>query len=137
MAAALPLSGPQPLPALGAPRVTQAVVFVRGMQIAAEIGIYDQEHGRTQPLVCDVELTLDAHGFEHITDTVNYETILTKARAIAAEGHLKLVETFAERLALACFDDPRTTKVRVRVEKPEALAPDAQAAGVELVVVRP
>ena len=141
MAAPVPFSGPQAVPApdahLGAPRVVQTLVFVRGMHIKAEVGIYDQEHGRTQPLICDVELTLDAHGFEHITDTVNYETILARAQAIAAEGHLKLVETFAERLAFACFDDPRTTRVRVRVEKPEALAPDAEAAGVELVVSRP
>jgi dihydroneopterin aldolase len=137
VAAPLPFSGPQPIPSPEAPRVVQTLVFVRGMHIQAEIGIYDQEHGRTQPLICDVELTLDAQGFEHITDTVNYETILARAQAIAAEGHLKLVETFAERLAFACFDDPRTTKVRVRVEKPEALAPDAEAAGVELVVARP
>jgi dihydroneopterin aldolase len=135
VAAPIPLSGAAP--ASDTPRVTRAVVFVRAMRIDAEIGIYDQEHGRTQPLICDVELTLDAHGFEHIADTINYETILAKAQAIAAKGHLKLVETFAERLGLACLEDPRASRVRVRVEKPEALAPHAQAAGVELVVERP
>ncbi len=132
MAAPIPL----PTPAPDAARVTRATVFVRALRIDAEIGIYDQEHGRTQPLICDVELTLDAHGFEHIADTINYETIVAKAQAIAAEGHLKLVETFAERLALACLEDPRVSRVRVRVEKPEALAPHGQA-GVELVLERP
>jgi dihydroneopterin aldolase len=133
VAAPIPLPTPEP----DAPRVTRAVVFVRALRIDAEIGIYDQEHGRTQPLICDVELTLDAHGFEHIADTINYETILAKAQAIATQGHLKLVETFAERLALACLEDPRARRARVRVEKPEALAPHAQAAGVELVLERP
>ena len=135
MAAPVPLSGA--LPASGAPRITRTTVFVRALRIDAEIGIYDQEHGRTQPLICDVELTLDAHGFEHIADTINYETIVAKAQAIAGQGHLKLVETFAERLALACLEDPRAVRARVRVEKPEALAPHAQAAGVELVLERP
>jgi dihydroneopterin aldolase len=135
VAAPIPLSGA--LPASDTPRVTRATVFVRALRIDAEIGIYDQEHGRTQPLICDVELTLDAHGFEHIADTINYETIVTKAQAIAAQGHLKLVETFAERLAQACLEDPRAVRVKVRVEKPEALAPHAQAAGVELVLERP
>jgi dihydroneopterin aldolase len=126
-----------PTSATGAPRITRATVFVRALRIDAEIGIYDQEHGRTQPLICDVELLLNAHAFEHIADTINYETIVAKAQAIAAQGHLKLVETFAERLALACLDDPRVSRVKVRVEKPEALAPHAQAAGVELVLERP
>jgi dihydroneopterin aldolase len=133
VAAPIPLPTSEP----AAPRLTQAVIFVRALRIDAEIGIYDQEHGRTQPLICDVELTLDAQVFEHIADTINYETIVTKAQAIAAQGHLKLVETFAERLGLACLEDPRVSRVRVRVEKPEALAPHAQAAGVELVLERP
>jgi len=32
--------------------------------------------------------------------------------------------------------DPRVIRARVRVEKPEALAPDAAAAGVEVVLER-
>lgn len=119
-----------------APHIARATVFVRAIRIDAEIGIHDHEYGRSQPLIVDVEMTIDAVGFEHIADTVNYETILAKARAIAAEGHLKLVERYAERLAYACMEDPRAKRVRVRVEKPEALAPHAQAAGVELVVER-
>lgn len=114
-----------------------AKVFVRAMRVDAEIGIYDHEYGRTQPLIVDVEMEIAADGFDNIHDTVNYEAILNKARQIAAEGHLKLVETYAERLARACLDEPRTLRVRVRVEKPEALAPYAEAAGVELTVERP
>jgi dihydroneopterin aldolase len=60
----------------------------------------------------------------------------TSARAIADAGHIDLVETFAERLAQACFADARVTRARVRVEKPLALAPHAAAAGVEITAVR-
>lgn len=111
-------------------------VFVRGLRLDAEIGVYDHEYGRRQPLVVDVELDVATHGCEHIADTVNYETVVAKAREVVASGHLKLVETFAERLAQACFEDPRVTRARVRIEKPEALAPAAQAAGVEITAVR-
>ena len=113
-----------------------ARVFVRAMRIEAQIGIYDHEHGRSQPLIVDVEMAIAASGFENIHDTVNYEAILAKAHAVAAAGHVKLVETYAEQLAKACLEDPRALQVRVRVEKPEALAPHAEAAGVELVVER-
>jgi len=33
--------------------------------------------------------------------------------------------------------DPRLERVRIRVEKPLALAPDAKGAGVELILQRP
>ena len=117
-------------------RVIVTKVFVRGLKVEAWIGVYDHEHGRQQPLVIDVELDVAATHCEQLGDTVNYETILQAAQGIAAEGHIDLVETFAERLAQACFDDGRVTRARVRVEKPLALAPHAAAAGVEITAVR-
>jgi dihydroneopterin aldolase len=111
-------------------------VFVRGLRVEAEIGVYDHEHGRLQPLLIDVELDVAAESCEHIADTVNYEDVAGHARRLAAAGHLKLIEAFAERLARACLEDRRVTRVRVRVEKPEALAPFAAAAGVEVTLSR-
>jgi len=111
-------------------------VFVRGLRLQAEVGVYDHEHGRLQPLLVEVELQIAGAGFDHIADTVNYETVRDRAKALAAAGHWKLIETFAERLAYALIDDPRVQAVRVRVEKPEALHPDAAAAGVEISLER-
>jgi len=134
MSASTPIPFPPPE---AKARLAAASVFVRHMLIEAEIGIHAHEYGRTQPLVVDVEMDIATEGFDNIHDTVNYEHILQKARAVAAEGHTKLVETYAERLAQACLEEPRALRVRVRVEKPEALAPHAQAAGVEIVLERP
>jgi dihydroneopterin aldolase len=111
-------------------------IFVRGLAVDAEIGIYDHERDRTQPLVLDVELSLAPGRVEHIADTINYELVLTEARRIAGAGHMNLVETFADRLARALMVDARVLRVRVRVEKPQALAPHAEAAGVEVVLER-
>ena len=119
-----------------AARLIGAKVFVRGLKIDAEIGIHAHEHGRHQPLVVDVELDIAGGAWDRIADTINYEMIAAKARATAAHGHFQLVEAFAERLGWACLEDERVSRVRVRVEKPLALAPDAAAAGAELVLVR-
>ncbi|MFZ0268353.1 dihydroneopterin aldolase [Caulobacter sp.] len=134
--AAQPLKTPNDAPQPNAARVIVTKVFVRGLKVDAWIGVYDHEHGRQQPLVIDVELDVAASHCEDLGDTVNYETILQAAQAIAAEGHIDLVETFAERLAQASFADGRVTRARVRVEKPLALAPHAAAAGVEITAVR-
>src|SRR5436190_20527152 len=116
--------------------ITQTSVFVRGLTLEVEIGIYEHEHDRKQPLVIDVELSLTPHRVEHFSETFNYETVLTEARRIAGHGHMNLVETFADRLARALMSDTRVIRARVRVEKPEALAPHAKAAGVEVVLER-
>lgn len=111
-------------------------VFVTGVKVQAEIGVYRHEIGRVQPLIVDVELDVPTDGSDRLADTVNYEAILQAAQAVAASGHIALVETFAHRLADRCLADPRVARARVRVEKPLALAPDAVAAGVDITVGR-
>ena len=125
---------PDPTPA--ASRIVITKVFVRGLRVDAHIGVHRHEMGRTQPLVVDVELDVAVSDWSRLSETVNYEIIAEKARQIAAEGHRGLVETFAHHLAEACFEEPRVTRARVRVEKPNALAPEAEAAGVEITAVR-
>jgi dihydroneopterin aldolase len=114
-----------------APLLQSLTVFVRGLRIEAGIGVYDHEHGRLQTLVIDVTLELGPHAVERLSDTVNYETVAAAARAIVAEGHVGLVESFAERLALDCLKDGRVLRAVVRVEKPGALD-GVDAAGCEV-----
>jgi dihydroneopterin aldolase len=133
MADPVPFPHPPEDPAI---RISETRVFVRGLTLDVEIGIYEHEHGRRQPLVVDVELDLTPHRVEHFSETFNYEVVLTEARRIADHGHMNLVETFADRLARALMSDARVIRARVRVEKPEALEPHAKAAGVEVVLER-
>lgn len=125
-----------PTPSIdGALRHEALTVFVRGLRIEAGIGVYDHEHGRLQPLVLDVSLELAPGPVGRLSETINYETVAAQARAIAAAGHIGLVETFAGRLAAACLEDGRVLRARVRIEKPGALEP-AEAAGCEVVLAR-
>ena len=110
-------------------------VFVRGLNIQAGIGIHDHEIGRLQTLIIDVSLDMGPQTVTRLADTVNYETIAQAARDIAAEGHIGLVESFAERLALAVLADDRVRRVTVRIEKPGALD-GAVAPGCEVVFGR-
>jgi 7,8-dihydroneopterin aldolase/epimerase/oxygenase len=128
-----------PVPTASEPsviRVEAAKVFVRALHVEAEVGVYAHEHGRRQPLLIDVELDVAAAAGDHLSDAVNYETIVAKAEAIAARGHVKLIESFAERLARACLEDLRVSRARVRIEKPQALAPAAAAGGAEIILTR-
>jgi len=120
----------------GTSTLAASKVFVTGVQVQAEIGVYRHEIGRVQPLIVDVELDVPTNSSDRLAETVNYETILRAAQELAAQGHVDLVETFAHRLAEKCLEDVRVTRARVRIEKPLALAPHAVGAGVEIVVQR-
>ena len=126
---------PLPLTGAGAPRLEGLTVFVRGLTLEAGIGIHDHELGRLQRLVIDVTLDLSPVPIERLGDTVNYETVAAAARAIVSEGHVGLVETFAQRLDTACLNDSRVRRCSVRIEKPGALQ-GAAAAGCEVVLSR-
>lgn len=46
-----------------------------------------------------------------------YETLITRIKEMAGEGHVILVETFAERIADLTLTDRRVAAVSVDVEK--------------------
>ena len=110
------------------PRRLGMTVHVRGLQVQASIGVYDHEKGCLQPLVIDVELDLGAAPVRDLSDTLDYDGVARICLGLAAGGHIELVETFAERVALECMRDVRVLGVRVRIDKPTAIA-GAAAAG--------
>jgi 7,8-dihydroneopterin aldolase/epimerase/oxygenase len=62
---------------------------------------------------------------------VDYEKLADAVRRIVGTGHVRLVETLAERIAEACLTDRRVHLARIRVEKLDIFA-DATSAGVEI-----
>ena len=116
-------------------RVEALRVFMTGLTVQAEIGLYARERGRRQPLVIAVEAEVEPRRVSDPDETVNYETFAARARKLADSGHVDLVETFAQRLADLLLDHPRVMRVRVRVDKPEALG-DAAQVGCELILTK-
>ncbi|HWF64620.1 MAG TPA: dihydroneopterin aldolase [Rhizomicrobium sp.] len=108
-------------------------VFIRNLELPAHIGVYRQEEGRTQKVRINLDLaTADiTDAQDRLENVVDYHVIEKRIRAILAEGHVRLAETLAERIAAACFEDNRVRTVRVRVEKLEALT-SAESVGIEI-----
>lgn len=109
-------------------------VFVRDLVLEASIGVHAHEHQARQRIRINLDLAV-LEGADPLTDeladVVCYEDIVARVRAIVAEGHVRLVETLAERIAAACLRDPRVPVARVRVEKLDVFA-DAASVGVEI-----
>ena len=120
------------------PRTASAPVrkiFVRDLVLDAFIGAYDEEQGVSQPVRIDfeVEVTepMDPMS-DRLEDVVCYNRLVGGVKAIIENGHIKLVETFAERIADLALSHPNALAVIVRVEKPNAIQ-EAGAAGVEII----
>jgi dihydroneopterin aldolase len=113
------------------------LVFVRGLELQARLGVHPHEKAAPQRVVIHVELAVlddaapDGIGPDDLKRVVDYGQIVRAARASAAEGHTLLVETLAERVAIAALADVRVQRVRVTVEKPDAY-PDVAAVGVTI-----
>lgn len=111
-----------------------AHLFVRGLMVEAEIGVWAHEKGRRQIIRLDIDLAVDdprSAGDDH-GKVVCYEWASNEARAVVATGHFNLVERVAEEIADRLLSDGRVHAVRIRVEKPGAIR-GAEAAGIEIV----
>ena len=115
-------------------------VFLRDMVLQASIGVYQHEHATPQRVRINVDLAVDEGDPADATDSlhrvVSYEVVANTVRRIAGAGHIKLVETLAERIAEACLHDSRVRLARVQVEKLDVF-PDAAAGGVVVERARP
>ncbi|NKC30001.1 dihydroneopterin aldolase [Falsiroseomonas selenitidurans] len=111
------------------------VVFLRGLELMARLGIYAHEKAGPQRILLSVELVVAddfapaAIGPDDFRRVVDYERLVQTARATVAQGHVLLVETLAEMVALAALEDPRVERARVTVEKPDAFT-DVATVGV-------
>ncbi|MEL6361982.1 MAG: dihydroneopterin aldolase [Pseudomonadota bacterium] len=113
---------------------TSRTVFVRELTIPAFIGAYDHEFDHKQPVVIDLDLEVvepATPAADKLENVVCYNRMCTGIREIVDEGHIKLVETLAERIATFALAHPMVNAVRVRVQKPEAIS-EAAGAGVEI-----
>jgi dihydroneopterin aldolase len=109
-------------------------VFVRDLIVDCVIGVHAHEKDRTQRVRINVDLGVSEGGQSHndrLENVVCYEDVVTRIRAIVADGHINLVETLAERIAEVCLQAPQCRSARVRVEKLDVFA-DAESVGVEI-----
>lgn len=95
-------------------------VTISELQVAADIGVYAHEHGRAQPLVVDIVLTIRVPSRDMLEETVDYQRIADDAHVLARE-RTALIETYAMRLAERCIAHPRVSRADVRISKPGAL----------------
>lgn len=99
-------------------------VFIRDLILPVYIGVWSEEKGVAQKVRFTVELSFvgPQPSQNDVDPAISYDFILEGIRAVISKGHIRLVETLAERIASHCLSHPQSADVSVTVEKIERVA---------------
>lgn len=111
-------------------------VFLQDLVLLAAIGVYPHEQGVTQRIRLNISFGVAdepglAIGRDDLSRTVSYERVLQLVKQLIDEGHVRLVETLAERIAAGVLMDRRIRVIRVKVEKLDVFS-ELDSVGVEI-----
>jgi FolB domain-containing protein len=111
-------------------------IFVRDFVLPMRVGAYAHEREKPQRVRFDVDVRVRRTGraSADMRDVFSYDVVTDAIRIIAAQEHIPLIETLAERVAAIILAHARVASVMVRVEK---LDLGAGTVGVEIRRERP
>lgn len=109
-------------------------VFITNLRVRGILGIHDWERVTQREIIINVTLfvdTLPAAQSDDIADCVSYSDMARKIRAHVEGAARMTVEALANDLAELCLQEPKVSRVIIRVDKPGAV-PEADSVGVEV-----
>jgi dihydroneopterin aldolase len=101
-------------------------IELRGLRVAARIGVTDEELEADRPLLIDIDLipaSCEATETDAIEDTLDYSAVGAIAERTATEQPHRTLERLAARIAEAVLAAGGCDEVGVRVAKPDPPMP--------------
>jgi FolB domain-containing protein len=114
-------------------------VIISDLRLRAVIGIDEEERSHLWDILVNLVLYSDfntAGKSDDITDCVNYATVVRMVQTYVEQSRKHTVEAMAEDIARLCLEIQGVRGVRVRVEKPGAVA-FTRLVGVEIERFKP
>ncbi len=109
-------------------------ILVRDLRVEVLIGIHKRERHVAQVVSIDLDIGLPGDAVfasDRVADTIDYEQVALRIKALAGSGHFKLVETFADRIAKLLLEDFKAPWVKVSAAK-IGILPNAKFVGVSI-----
>jgi dihydroneopterin aldolase len=109
-------------------------ILLRDLRIEVLIGIHKRERHVAQVVSIDLDIGLPGttvFATDKVADTIDYEQVALRIKALAGTGHFRLVETFAERIARLLIDEFKAPWVKVSAAK-IGILPNAKFVGVSI-----
>jgi 7,8-dihydroneopterin aldolase/epimerase/oxygenase len=109
-------------------------ILIRDLRVEALIGIHKRERHAVQTLSIDLDIGIPGTAVfssDKVADTIDYEQVTLRIKALAASGHFRLVETFVERIATLLIGDFGAPWVKVSAAK-IGILPNVKFVGVSI-----
>ncbi len=112
--------------------VTAQRILISDLILSCGIGVTEKERAEQQRLRFNIRLDTRPNPprEDKITEVVDYGRLVARIRGACAKAEVRLLESLSERIAQACFLDPRVIGARVRIEKLDRY-PDVAGIGSE------
>ncbi|MDQ7988169.1 MAG: dihydroneopterin aldolase [Candidatus Dactylopiibacterium sp.] len=106
-------------------------IFIEGMLVNANVGIFPRERTASQPLEINMTFGVpdDAALRDDIADTIGYDQVVERIRAVLAQRQFNLLETLGEFVVNLMFEEFAAPWVRVSISKPGVMK-DVRRVGV-------
>ena len=99
-------------------------IIISNLHAHGIIGVYEHERSTPQDILISITLYTDtrkAAQSDDLVDCINYDALSQEVCQHAETARRLTVEALAEDIAGLCLKEKGVKKVRVRVEKPDAL----------------
>ena len=109
-------------------------VLIKDFTINEIIGIHQNEKINKQKIIFNIVIDVNQNIYpdeNNLSSIVDYEKITNKLKKLAKNKKYNFLESLAEDSFDEIFSDKRINSVKIKIEKPEAIA-NAQSVGVEV-----
>jgi len=109
-------------------------VLIKDFIIYEIIGIHQNEKTNKQKIIFNIVIDVNQNIYpdeNNLSSIVDYEKITNKLKKLAKNKKYNFLESLAEDSFNEIFEDKRINSVKIKIEKPEAIA-NAQAVGIEV-----
>ena len=109
-------------------------VLIKDFVIYEIIGIHQNEKINKQKIIFNIVINVDQNispDENNLASIVDYEKITNKLKNLAKNKKYNFLESLAEDSFNEIFEDKRINSVKIKIEKPDAIA-NAQSVGVEV-----
>ena len=109
-------------------------VLIKDFIIYEIIGIHKNEKINKQKIIFNIVINVNQNIYpdeNDLSSIVDYEKITNKLKKLAKNKRYNFLESLAEDSFSEIFADKRINSVKIKIEKPDAIA-NAQSVGVEV-----
>lgn len=100
------------------------IVFIKGLELNALIGVYDFERTTKQRVVVDLELhtcLLKAAQSDDVNDTLDYGKVAERLADIAGSTNFQLLESLANEMIEMIAEEFLPKALKITIHKPDIL----------------